>query len=553
MNHPVRHSAVFPPIVPPRPIGQYTYIAPGAVSYPYGFARPLLGGYGPGFVTPIGAMSGVSPYGPGFVRPIGAMSGVSPYGPGFVRPLGQAARNMNMGAGMAPQANMGMMQPQGNGAVLMQPPGAMDGAVMMDPSAMNGGAVLMDPSAMNGGVMMAASPMMAGGGMGGGMVLPGGDRGFMATPGRRMTATPASSLVSSMETAENSFISAAERASARNPQIRQEVFRGVTEIYHQTMPQIRQRAIEIQGSGLPPQQRQMMMQQLQQEGQALIVQRVDERFGPEGRSAMAAITEEAKSSGGFLNRIVKMFWDSDKGGPQIGRIIGTVAGVLGGGFLANSMGWGTMGTIVASLVGASLAGFLGSNLVDPKTSSLATPNFRGPAPALGRGPAPAAGVGAPGVGPAAPVITVNREDNNGRVRVAVADRQNPSYLRSYMGTYDEASGKLTIDSVQNGRNGQWQDLPARTELQNVTIQSSGVYITHNLNPQRMEFVRMSTDSALRPQAAPNAPAPSQEVVQAMANQPSVATVSYSGNEASSAPGPTPPGTIQPNIPGMGPR
>ncbi len=176
--------------------------------------------------------------------------------------------------------------------------------------------------------------------------------------------------------AREKFIGYAETASARHPEIDQQVFKDIIAAYDAEREDFRARVQDIQANAPSKGYLRVDMQQARNDIVRNIHKRIDHHGGA-ATIAMNAISAEKQPESVFTP-IVRMFYNSDKGGLQVGGLGGAAA--LGG--LAYYIGESSgMGTIMkwALTLGSTMLGAYAGGKAFPGTDTLKVPNFRGPA------------------------------------------------------------------------------------------------------------------------------------------------------------------------------
>lgn len=166
--------------------------------------------------------------------------------------------------------------------------------------------------------------------------------------------------------ARQQFIAFAEKASAHHPEIPQQVFRDIITAYDLERAEF----AKAENKTAPED-----MAELRRETLAKIKARLSEH-GDLTTKAMHAISTE-KQPESMFTPLVRLFYNTDKGGLQLGGIGGAAA--LGGigYFLTSSSGagsWLTWGVTAATTL---LGAYVGSQAF-PSKSTVNTPNFRTP-------------------------------------------------------------------------------------------------------------------------------------------------------------------------------
>lgn len=184
--------------------------------------------------------------------------------------------------------------------------------------------------------------------------------------------------------ARERFITLVERASARHPEIDQQVFRDVIAAYEAE----RESYVQAQKQARRDAPNAGYLRSDLSQARSRTLENIRGRIahhGAAGREALHAIAQENQPESAFTP-VARMLYNTDRGGLQIGGLGGAAA--LGGlaYFMASSSGAGGLLTWVLTAGAALLGAYAGSSAF-PGADTLNAPNFRSPAPA--RGPAPA--------------------------------------------------------------------------------------------------------------------------------------------------------------------
>lgn len=170
------------------------------------------------------------------------------------------------------------------------------------------------------------------------------------------------------------FISGVEEAAARNPHINESVFRGIVEEYDRIQEQYRNDVIEARRSTLSNQHYRSDVSALQRRYYHAVRDRVRDRFGDDGMVAWNMVGRQLQPQSIFTP-IVRMFYNSDNGGAQIGGMFGGAAGAGIGYYLSRGSNWMING--LATIVGGIVGAFLGNRL-DGRGEELVRPDFHTP-------------------------------------------------------------------------------------------------------------------------------------------------------------------------------
>ena len=110
----------------------------------------------------------------------------------------------------------------------------------------------------------------------------------------------------------------------------------------------------------------------QEDGNAIIA-----KYGDKGKAAITAVQEELRPKS-LTEDAIKLFWNTDKGGPQLGAMAG--AGILGflGYKLTQGAGW--LMNILGTIAMAGLGIFLGDKFFGKKDENANLPDFHHPKP-----------------------------------------------------------------------------------------------------------------------------------------------------------------------------
>lgn len=171
----------------------------------------------------------------------------------------------------------------------------------------------------------------------------------------------------------DAFITRVEKAAARNTQIDLQVFKDIIAAYDAEYLELAKKVEEGKNNPAAAAEAREMKLNLQQR-----VSRRIEHHGPAAQQAMNAIAQEQQPET-FFTPIVRMFYDTDRGGVQFGSILGALGGGIAGYFGGNAVGlsgllkWG----LVA--LGTAVGTYAGSRLL-PGEDTLNAPNLRTPMP-----------------------------------------------------------------------------------------------------------------------------------------------------------------------------
>lgn len=179
------------------------------------------------------------------------------------------------------------------------------------------------------------------------------------------------------------FIAAAELASAHHPQIPQQVFRDIIaaydaegEAFHEKELEARKKAMAEGNKGYYN----AGMMDARKDLLANVRKRIEHH--PDGVTAMQAISTE-KQPESIFTPLVRLFYNSDKGGLQAGGLGG--AAILGGAayYLTKSAGTSSWLTIGGTVLATALGAYIGNKVV-PSSPSITLPDFKTPAPVFAR-------------------------------------------------------------------------------------------------------------------------------------------------------------------------
>ncbi|NBO19624.1 MAG: hypothetical protein EBV03_10465, partial [Proteobacteria bacterium] len=157
--------------------------------------------------------------------------------------------------------------------------------------------------------------------------------------------------------AREQFITYVEKAAARNKHIDLQVYRDIIAAYDAEYTQY----IALVEAG----KKDPEMAAQAQEARNTMVSRVNKRIekhGAMGEEAMRTIANE-KQPESFFTPIVRQVYDSDKGGLQVGGILGALLGGAGAYFAGGQFGLGTLFKLGLTAGGVALGTYLGNKVL----------------------------------------------------------------------------------------------------------------------------------------------------------------------------------------------
>lgn len=296
------------------------------------------------------------------------------------------------------------------------------------------------------------------------------------------------------------FISLVEDVASRNPEIKPEVFQAIVDEYMKQAPMRERDMLRAYKENPTPAMVQADLQRIKEKYGQQLQDKIYKDYGDAGLKAMQEISREMQPKSIFSG-IVKHFYNSDKGGLQIGATAGAGIGLLLGLLVGNKMG-GAM-SFAAPAVGVIIATILGGKFDTSPEVPRPKPDFHSKYRPKTREPSKDTYVdktiGKPAVDPVVKVEldsdpTRSNEDYKG-VIISVTDKKNPAYVRTYAGVYDPKTKDLHIDTTRFNGPENWVELSKAVTIRNVDMQiEGGALKSYALTQDQLEPARKQAEA-----------------------------------------------------------
>lgn len=181
-----------------------------------------------------------------------------------------------------------------------------------------------------------------------------------------------------IERAHENLIENAQNAAKHHPEIDQQVFRDLIAAYEAETPAMRKRQEEILNNHDPKTLELLDLEEARRDFIEKVRARMEPKHGLATDAAMHAIAEERQPESIFTP-LARVFYNTDRGGPQWGALL---TASLGGGmayFLSSSADSSPLMTLGITALATLVTAYAG-NQIFPGKETTPTPNFRVPAP-----------------------------------------------------------------------------------------------------------------------------------------------------------------------------
>jgi hypothetical protein len=172
------------------------------------------------------------------------------------------------------------------------------------------------------------------------------------------------------------YIEAAEKASQRHPEIPQQVFIDLIAAYDAERDAYAARLRDLRARNLSQAEYQVEFGRAVNDSQAAVRQRITQH-GAMADAALHAIAEQSAPES-FFTPAVRMVYNSDRGGIQVGGAVGAAAGGGLGYYLTRGSSWFVK---AIGIVGGTLAGAFAGSSFFPGKANAERPNFKTAMPA----------------------------------------------------------------------------------------------------------------------------------------------------------------------------
>jgi len=167
----------------------------------------------------------------------------------------------------------------------------------------------------------------------------------------------------------NVELAAAKNEKSGNP-IASNAFPAIVKVYNEEFPRVRK---DIEKAYMDAPDRAWLaanVDGVRRDAFTRMTKRINEI--PGGMDAWKAAGQEAQGEG-FFTPAIKKVYDTDRGGPQWGGIVG----LLLGGYLLHTVtaAFGPLISTIATIAGAAFLAFIGNKLIDKQAEPLVTPDF----------------------------------------------------------------------------------------------------------------------------------------------------------------------------------
>lgn len=158
---------------------------------------------------------------------------------------------------------------------------------------------------------------------------------------------------------------AAQKAQTLHPEIPQRVYDDISRQYIAADASFKKSFRKMQQSGpngVPPDSSWLHMQanMLQEQHSKRIYNSIINKYGDQGATAMRVMRDEMNP--GLIHSATKLVYDSDRGGLQVGNILGAIAGFFAGQHLVEKAGAGGWMAIAGIALITGLGGLLGNKI-----------------------------------------------------------------------------------------------------------------------------------------------------------------------------------------------
>lgn len=175
-----------------------------------------------------------------------------------------------------------------------------------------------------------------------------------------------------LENYRSNFIRKVEETAARNPNINPKVFEAIVDEYMAQQPGREADMLKAYKENPTPAHVKADIGLMHQKYNEKMRDKIYKDFGDEGLKGLEEVGR-AMQPQSIFSPIIKMFYNSDKGGMQWGTTGGAILGLL----LGSRMGGGEGGimSFIVPVVAAVAMGFLGNRLFDSKPETVVTHDF----------------------------------------------------------------------------------------------------------------------------------------------------------------------------------